>query len=98
MNVPSAPVVPDDAPLVDRWIDVNLTQQVVVAYEGRSLARMAPASTGPHRHGMALHENYWKALDEFGIPSSYGCAGLRAADAQFLWDWATVGTPILVHA
>ena len=43
--------------------------------------------------GKALHENYWKPLDQFGIPSSHGCAGLLAADAQFLWDWASVGTP-----
>jgi hypothetical protein len=135
VDVPSAPAVLDDAPLNGRWIDINLTQQVVVAYEGRTLVRMARASTGrpgwetppgayviqrrvasetmigasyyvPHvrwtqyfsSDGKALHENYWKAPDEFGIPSSHGCAGLHAADAQFLWDWATVGTPIVVHA
>ena len=40
------PVVPDDAPLIGRWIDVNLTQQVVVAYEARTTARVARASTG----------------------------------------------------
>ena len=48
--------------------------------------------------GKALHENYWKASDQFGIPSSHGCAGLLSADAQFLWDWASVGTPVVVHA
>jgi lipoprotein-anchoring transpeptidase ErfK/SrfK len=47
--------------------------------------------------GKALHENYWKPRDEFGIPSSHGCAGLVSEDAQFLWDWATVGTPVIVH-
>jgi len=46
----------------------------------------------------ALHENYWKPTDQFGIPCSHGCAGLLAADAQFLWDWAGVGTPIVIHA
>jgi hypothetical protein len=34
--------------------------------------------------GMALHENYWKPRDTFGIPSSHGCAGLVAEDARFL--------------
>jgi hypothetical protein len=29
--------------------------------------------------GKALHENYWKPVDQFGIPSSHGCAGLLAA-------------------
>jgi hypothetical protein len=47
--------------------------------------------------GKALHENYWKARDEFGIPSSHGCAGLVAEDARFFWDWADVGIPVLAH-
>ena len=145
VDVPSAPAIPDDVPISGRWIDVNLTQQVVVAYEGRALVRMARTSTGrpgfettpgayvilrrvasetmtsagvvgtngqtasysvPHvrwtqyfsADGKALHENYWKPTDQFGIPSSHGCAGLLPADAQFLWDWASVGTPVLVHA
>ena len=47
--------------------------------------------------GKALHENYWKPRDEFGIPSSHGCAGLVAEDALFLWQWADVGTRIYAH-
>jgi hypothetical protein len=47
--------------------------------------------------GKALHENYWKPRDEFGIPSSHGCAGLVAEDARFFWDWAGVGVPVIVH-
>jgi hypothetical protein len=47
--------------------------------------------------GKALHENYWKPRDEFGIPSSHGCAGLVAEDAKFFWDWADVGVPIFAH-
>jgi hypothetical protein len=47
--------------------------------------------------GKALHENYWKPRDEFGIPSSHGCAGLVAEDAKFLWDWAAIGVPVIAH-
>jgi hypothetical protein len=47
--------------------------------------------------GKALHENYWKPRDEFGIPSSHGCAGLVAEDAKFFWDWATIGVPVIAH-
>ena len=47
--------------------------------------------------GKALHENYWKPRDTFGIPSSHGCAGMVAEDARFFWDWATVGTAIYAH-
>ena len=145
VDLESAPPVPADAPTSGRWIDVNLTQQVAVAYDGRTLVRMARTSTGrpgfettpgtysilrrvasetmtsagvvgangqsasysvPHvrwtqyfsSDGKALHENYWKPSDQFGIPSSHGCAGLLSADAQFFWDWASVGTPVVVHA
>jgi lipoprotein-anchoring transpeptidase ErfK/SrfK len=47
--------------------------------------------------GKALHENYWKPRDQFGIPSSHGCAGLVAEDAKFLWEWAGIGVPIFAH-
>jgi hypothetical protein len=47
--------------------------------------------------GKALHENYWKPRDEFGIPSSHGCAGLVAEDAKFFWDWAGIGVPVYAH-
>ncbi len=47
--------------------------------------------------GKALHENYWKPRDEFGIPSSHGCAGLVAEDAKFFWDWADIGVPLIAH-
>jgi hypothetical protein len=47
--------------------------------------------------GKALHENYWKPRDEFGIPSSHGCAGLVAEDARFFWDWAAIGVPVVAH-
>jgi hypothetical protein len=47
--------------------------------------------------GKALHENYWKPRDEFGIPSSHGCAGLVAEDARFFWDWADLGVPVIAH-
>jgi len=47
--------------------------------------------------GKALHENYWKPRDEFGIPSSHGCAGLVAEDALYFWNWADVGVPVIAH-
>ncbi len=137
--------MPPDAPTGGRWIDVNLIQQVVMAYDGRALVRTARTSTSrpgfettpgtyvilrrvasetmtsagvvgnsgqtasytvPHvrwtqyfsSDGKALHENYWKPADQFGIPSSHGWAGLLSADAQFMWGWAALGTPVLVHA
>jgi lipoprotein-anchoring transpeptidase ErfK/SrfK len=45
--------------------------------------------------GAALHDNYWS--DAFGYAGSHGCLGLSNADAQWLWDWADVGTLLNIH-
>jgi hypothetical protein len=143
--LPAPPPPPDSASrYTGRWIDLNLLQQVVVAYEGQSAVRLARTSTGrpgwetaPGQYeiqrrvpnetmdstsligldaqradykvenvrwtqyfssdGKALHENYWKPRDEFGIPSSHGCAGLVAEDALYFWNWADVGVPVVAH-
>ena len=143
--LPAAPPPPAAASgQTDRWIDLNLVHQVVVAYEGSTVVRLARTSTGrpgwetaPGSYaiqrrveketmdstsllgldakradykienvrwtqyfsadGKALHENYWKPRDEFGIPSSHGCAGLVSEDAKFFWDWASIGVPIIAH-
>ena len=45
--------------------------------------------------GHALHLNYWREDYYFGaIPSSHGCVGLRYADAEFFWNFATTGTRV----
>lgn len=50
------------------------------------------------RAGHALHLNYWRPEYYFGsVPSSHGCVGLRYADAEFFWNFATVGTRVEVH-
>ena len=47
--------------------------------------------------GNALHENWWKELDTFGLPSSHGCAGLLPADALKFWEFGAHGMPVIVH-
>jgi hypothetical protein len=145
VGLPAAPLPPPEASGVrGRWIDLNLTQQVVVAYEGDAAVRLARTSTGRpgwetapgiytiqrrvenetmdshsligldaeradykvenvrwtqyfSADGKALHENYWKPRDEFGIPSSHGCVGLVAEDALYFWQWADIGVPVYAH-
>ena len=47
--------------------------------------------------GHALHLNYWRADSYFGnIPSSHGCVGMRLADAEFFWRFATNGTRVTI--
>lgn len=45
--------------------------------------------------GHALHLNYWRDNWYFGrIRSSHGCVGMRLADAEFFWNFATYGTRV----
>lgn len=49
--------------------------------------------------GDAIHGNYWRPTSYFGnINSSHGCVGLMVADAKWVYDWAPLGTPIIIHA
>ncbi len=49
-------------------------------------------------YGHALHGNDYVPETYFGrVRSSHGCVGMRVADAQFFFDFAPVGTPVLVH-
>jgi hypothetical protein len=45
--------------------------------------------------GASFHYNYWSS--NFGYPGSHGCLGLTYANSSWLWDWAKVGTPIIIH-
>jgi len=47
--------------------------------------------------GAAIHENYWRRPATFGMPGSHGCIGMLAADALWFWNFATVGTPLVIH-
>jgi lipoprotein-anchoring transpeptidase ErfK/SrfK len=47
--------------------------------------------------GGAIHENTWRAPGTFGMPGSHGCIGMVPADAAFFWEFATHGTPLIIH-
>ena len=47
--------------------------------------------------GSAIHENYWRRPATFGMPGSHGCIGMTSADAAWFWEFATVGTPLVIH-
>ena len=44
--------------------------------------------------GHALHGTYWH--NSFGIPMSHGCVNLPMDVAAWLYQWAPVGTPVLI--
>jgi len=45
--------------------------------------------------GYGLHGTYWH--DNFGTPMSHGCVNLSSADAQWLFNWVSVGTRVVTH-
>ncbi|MGD1701869.1 L,D-transpeptidase [Dapis sp. BLCC M229] len=45
--------------------------------------------------GMAIHGAYWHNM--FGTPVSHGCTNVAVNHAKWLFDWASVGTPVVVH-
>lgn len=49
--------------------------------------------------GYAIHGNYWRPESWFGnINSSHGCIGVNVADGAWIYNWASVGTPVIVHS
>lgn len=115
----------------EHWIDVNLSQQMVYAYEGDSVINSFLVSTGTWLHptvtgryhiyvklrytdmsgadyylpnvpytmyffqGYGLHGTYWH--HNFGTPMSHGCVNLSIPDAEWLYNFASVGTLVNVH-
>jgi lipoprotein-anchoring transpeptidase ErfK/SrfK len=46
--------------------------------------------------GARLHYNFWPS--NFGYSGSNGCLGLPYAESQFPWNWADLGTPVVIRA
>ena len=45
--------------------------------------------------GYALHGTYWH--HNFGHPMSHGCVNLPTDQSKLLFDWAPMGTTVVVH-
>jgi lipoprotein-anchoring transpeptidase ErfK/SrfK len=134
------PVLPTDTPVSvvnptgssgERWIDVDLSNQKLVAYQGDTPVYWVsvstglpdtPTVTGQYRiyvkypaqtmsgpgyylpdvpyvmyfyEGYGIHGTYWH--HNFGHPMSHGCVNAPTPDAQWLYNWADVGTLVNVH-
>ena len=118
-------------PLGRKWIQIDLSEQRLTAYEGETQVLAALVSTGVDRlptprgtheilvkvrrqrmsgpgysvpnvefvsyflPNYAIHGTYWH--DNFGQPMSHGCVNMRNDDAQWIYDWAPIGTPVKVR-
>lgn len=49
----------------------------------------------PWTRGFSLHGTYWH--DKFGTPQSHGCVNLKKPDAENLYNWAPMGTPVRIY-
>ena len=114
-----------------RWIDVDLAQQLLTAYEGHTPVHTTLVSTGlPHtptpvgqfriwvkfryddmagagyyiedvpfvmyfHGGYGLHGVTWHG--NFGHPMSHGCVNLPTEEAEWLFNWADVGTLVNIR-
>jgi hypothetical protein len=45
--------------------------------------------------GQAIHGCYWSS--EYGYPRSHGCVNVAVGNAEWVYGWAPVGTPVYVH-
>ncbi|MBC8078307.1 MAG: L,D-transpeptidase, partial [Chloroflexales bacterium] len=47
--------------------------------------------------GVALHGTYWHNRFGTGVRLSHGCINLNLDDAEWLYAWADIGTPVTVR-
>lgn len=122
-----------------KWIEVDLTNKVLYAYQHATLVKTflvsagAPATptvTGQYHiyakyvqqnmsglnvdgtsyfqpnvpwvnyfySDFAIHGNYWRPISYFGhVNSSHGCVGLLDDNAEWVYNWAPIGTPVIIH-
>ncbi len=122
----------------DKWIEVDLSQQSLIAYEKSKPVMNVLIASGVNKYptvtgefsiylkvrsqtmtggskadgsyynlpnvewvnyfyqDYAIHGAYWRKV--FGVPGSHGCVNMTNADAQFIYNWAPLGTKVIVHA
>lgn len=126
-------VYPDAMPgrYAGRYIDINLSQQKLYAFDGSALVNSFLVSTGKsgyatptgefHVYGKSrvttmdgpgyylpgvewvswwsgdysIHGTYWH--HNFGHTMSHGCVNASNADAEWIYNWDDIGTPVYIH-
>lgn len=114
-----------------RWIQIKLSEQRLIAWDGRIPVYAIAISTGkkstPTRIGSfkiqskiksmrmqgrdydvpnvpyamfyqgsyGIHGAYWHK--RFGTPVSHGCVNIAPNHAKWLFNWASVGTPVVIN-
>lgn len=123
--------LPDGLDQDERWIDINLSEQTLSAFEGTDIVNTFsissgragyPTVTGEFRIWVkvriqamsgpgyyienvpwvmyfygdyGIHGTWWH--NNFGTPMSAGCVNMSIPDAQWMYQWASMGTVVVVH-
>ena len=114
-----------------KYIDIDLSEQKLYAFDGMTLVNSFLISSGVASHPSpigtfaiysrsrsvlmagpgyylpnvewvnrftgpySIHGTYWH--NNFGHPMSHGCINASNGNAQFIFDWAPIGTPVIIH-
>jgi len=84
------------------WMTPTVTGKYKIWIKFKSSSMSGPGYYLPNvpyvmyfHKGYGLHGTYWH--NNFGTPMSHGCVNLRTSDAEWLYNWASVGTVVNVH-
>ncbi|MBM2821230.1 MAG: hypothetical protein HW405_990 [Candidatus Berkelbacteria bacterium] len=114
-----------------RYIDINLSEQTLYAFEGNTIVNQFLISSGKRGYAtptgeysvwgktrsqlmdgpdyylpnvpwiswfngeISIHGTYWH--DNFGTPMSHGCINASIPDAEWVYNFIEVGSPVYVH-
>lgn len=114
-----------------RYIDINLSEQTLYAFEGGTLVNQFLVSTGKSGYSTptgefsvygkdraalmdgpdyylpgvpyiswfsgdySIHGTYWHS--NFGHTMSHGCVNMATEDAEWIYNWDEIGTPVYIH-
>ena len=131
---PAAPPIPTPMALPGvqgRWIDIDITDQMLYAFEDSTIVGSFLVSTGVEQFptvtgqyhirdkvpfqdmrgegynlprvpftmhynlSFSIHGTYWH--HNFGTRMSHGCINMDTKDAEWLYNWASVGTLVNIH-
>lgn len=74
----------------DRLVDMESTPEAVEFYYVKDVPWVLW-----FKGGYSIHGTYWH--NEFGRVRSHGCVNVPVPAAEYIYRWAPVGTPVIVH-
>jgi lipoprotein-anchoring transpeptidase ErfK/SrfK len=94
-GAPRTPTVTGQFAIYSKYVQQDMRGQNV---DGSSYSQPNVPWVSYFYADYAIHGNYWRPTSYFGnINSSHGCVGVVDSDAQWVYSWAPIGTPVIVH-